>query len=260
MRSALLLSFAALAVSACLNAVDERWCDTAQPCSPGYLCTADFHCILAPFDAGVGGAGGHSGGGSGGGTGGGFGGGTGGGFGGGTGGGFGGGTGGGFGGGTGGGFPFGGGAGGGGGASCDAQSCAIGCCLSGVCVQPWLESDATCGTQGQLCHACPPGTGCGAGQCVPNTSLDGGTSPIGGACVTDAQCGSDGLSFCLTEPNGFPGGYCSRSCDAVPCPTGQCVQVQDPNGQVLNVCFSSCMGSLTCRMGYSCQQNFCLPI
>lgn len=138
---------------ACLAPVKERWCDLQNPCSPGFVCTSDFHCVsLSRPDAGsVGGGGGATGGGGvmGGGlaTGGG---------------------------GVGGGVPTGGGgvvgggpSGGGGGVACGPGNC-VGCCLGGVCQSGTL--DGVCGQAGQACMTCARGESCLARQCVATCS------------------------------------------------------------------------------------------
>lgn len=42
----------------CLSTVDERWCGPQQPCTAGFVCTPEFHCVRPQgFDGGVGGGG-----------------------------------------------------------------------------------------------------------------------------------------------------------------------------------------------------------
>ncbi|MFO0598910.1 MAG: hypothetical protein U0228_26620 [Myxococcaceae bacterium] len=245
MKRLLLLAvpFLSIAFAAgCLTPVEEHWCDTATPCSSGFVCV-DFHCISSfarrTADAGtdggrtdsgtgggigggtgggvgggVGGAGGGIGGGPGGGAGGGLGGGggAGGGFGGGTGGSFGGGggAGGGFGGGMGGGFGGGtGGAGGGSTTMCNSATCPGGCCIEPLCVPVTRQTNTLCGFNGLTCSACPMGQVCSFGKCVL-AGFDAGvrdagfTGAVGSACLTSQQCigGLDAGAFCIPEFSG----------------------------------------------------------
>lgn len=256
--------------SGCLTTVEQRWCDRSRPCTAGFVCTPDFHCILAPrTDAGVGGGSGGGGGGglpTGGGTGGG--------------GPIGGGAGGGMpiggGGGGGGGRPTGGGAGGGtptgggGGMTCNLVNCVSGCCLNDRCVSLNLQSTSVCGRNAERCTACAMGQACGMGQCFTPGGQDAGPPGlVGSPCRGDTECGTDGLSFCIPEnsggqPTGFVGGYCSRLCDMAPCPgTAECVPAEDGSGGTVNICIASCMNDSQCRAGYICETGFgaglCLP-
>lgn len=266
MNRVVLLTFALLGAAACLTPVQERWCDQANPCSAGFVCTADGHCVSTSRpDGGATGGGGVRGGGGGA-----------------TGGGMvlgGGGATGGGGvpvGGGGGGVPIGGGLGGGGGAvgggggNCGPASCPNGCCFNGSCVPFNFQSNAVCGLFGAQCSACPFNTGCVRGECIPivnpvDAGVDAGVmAVIGAACMSDQQCGNDGNSFCIPEfsggqPTGFTGGYCSRFCDDGFCPNGRCVEAETGGGDIVMVCFASCMTSMECRMGYFCDQLLCLP-
>jgi hypothetical protein len=243
MRLQHFLLFTAVCAAACLTPVQEKWCDTSNPCSPGFVCTSDFHCVsTSRVDGGAGGADGGTGGG-GGATGGG-------------------GVTGGGGGVTGGG---GGATGGGGGAMCSAVNCPGGCCApNGVCVPVTFQDNSLCGNFGQRCVLCGTNTGCVNGQCVPVVNpIDAGV--VGAPCTTDPVCGNDGLAFCIPEisggqPTGFTGGYCSRFCDNTPCPVkSTCVQAQASDGSTVHICLASCMSQTQCRMGYGCDSNVCTP-
>jgi hypothetical protein len=232
MTRALVVSAFAVLSAACLTPVDDRWCDTARPCSAGFTCTPSGHCVqTSRADGGTGGGGGRDGGTTGGGAGGGGGGGgmTG---------------------------------GGGGSVTCGAQSCPSGCCLGASCVPVGLQSNATCGFGGAACLGCDANAGCVNGQCVQGPQpIDGGPPAlVGGPCAEDMQCGTDGLSFCIPDQSGFPGGYCSRLCDMAPCPSGsECIEAQTQGGDIINLCLVSCTTASQCRMGYTCDQSFCLP-
>lgn len=264
------LAVVLFAASGCLTTVEQRWCDRSRPCSAGFVCTPDFHCILAPrTDGGVGGGAGGGTGGGGGGGGGPLGGGVGGGVpvGGGGGGGMGGG-GGPIGGGVGGGgTPIG---GGGGGMTCNLVNCASGCCLNERCVPISVQSTAVCGRNAERCTTCAMGQACGMGVCFTPGGQDAGPpGSVGSPCRLDTECGTDGLSFCIPEnsggqPTGFVGGYCSRLCDMTPCPgTAECVPAEDGSGGTVNICIASCMNDSQCRAGYICETGFgaglCLP-
>lgn len=242
-----------LAGAGCLSPVDDRWCGPQQPCTLGFICNSAFHCVAAPR-VGDGGTGGGSGGGTGGGSGGG-----GGAIGGGSGG---------------GGIPVGGGMGGGGGGVdggfCSQVSCPNGCCLGNSCVPVLQQGNAVCGFFGDRCRPCAFDEGCVSGKCEPViTPFDAGAGTVGGPCFQDFDCGNDGLAFCIPEfsggtSTGFVGGYCSRMCDNAPCPVGaSCVEAETSGGGVVNICFTSCMGVVQCRMGYQCDTTVgtgvCLP-
>ena len=223
----------------CLSTVDERWCGPQQPCTAGFICTPEFHCVRPQgSDGGTGGGrfdGGAGGGGGGGATGGG-----------------------------GGGSSTG---GGGGSAVCGAMSCVTGCCLRDNCVPVNQQGHDVCGFFGDACKACNVDQGCVNGVCQLATRFDGGTAAIGGPCVDDSNCGNDGLSFCIPEtsagqPSGFPGGYCSRLCDVEPCPAGRCTEVQTQSGGTAMICLSSCVTQMNCRPSYQCEAGLggvCLP-
>lgn len=217
---------ALLISSACLTTVEQRWCDSATPCSAGFVCTDTFHCIPAPrgvvTDAGTGGG---SGGGGGGVTGGGLG-------------------------------------GGGGGATCQA-TCA-GCCLDGRCIPTASQSDVTCGLRGAACRSCAPDERCLQGECAFTPVTDAGVPLPGSPCTSDFQCGADGLGQCIPDEAGFPGGYCTRDCEFDACPAGaRCVAAQGGPDEVFFLCLATCRTPAECRAGYSCEffddDGLCLP-
>ncbi len=229
----------------CLSPVDDRWCGPQTPCSAGFVCTSDFHCVLSRDAGSGGGTGGGSTGGGGGTTGGGIGGGGGGQTGGGMGG------------------------GGGGGQSCGAMTCASGCCVGVSCVPVSRQSQTTCGLFGDACRSCSQDESCLSGRCQEVITFDAGfVSAIGGPCADDSNCGNDGQSFCIPEfssgqPTGFTGGYCSRTCDNEPCPmNGVCVEAETGGGDIVNICLAGCPNNI-CRAGYQCEMQgmsgVCLP-
>lgn len=241
----LLTAVLLLASAGCLSTVDEHWCGPQLPCSPGFVCTTTFHCVVAPSpDGGAGGGGGNPDGGAG------------------------------VGGGSGGGGATGGGGGatgGGGGAGCGPMTCNSGCCLGTSCVPVVQQGNSACGFFGAQCRACAFNEGCVSGKCEPVIAPDAGPGPlVGTPCTQDFECGgNDGLSFCIPEfsggqPTGFPGGYCSRSCEGQPCPQpAVCVDAETANGDVIQICLASCSATGVCRMGYQCDtqtnQQVCLP-
>lgn len=220
----------------CLSAVDDRWCGPQTPCSTGFVCTSDFHCVLnrdGGSGGGTGGGGGRTDAGmrdAGGGR--------------------------------------GGGAGGGAGQVCEGMTCSSGCCLGNNCVPVNLQGQTACGFFGDACRACGQDEGCVGGKCQQVITFDAGLmSTIGGPCIDDTNCGNDGLTFCIPEfsmgePTGFSFGYCSRTCDNEPCPmNGVCVEAETGGGDIVNICLAAC--SNVCRVGYQCQMRgmggVCLP-
>jgi hypothetical protein len=252
----------ALCAAACLAPVQERWCDVQNPCSAGFVCTSDFHCVsTSRVDGGSGGGASGGGGGATGGGGGATGGGGGvtGGGGGVTGGG--GGVTGGGGGVTGGGGGM---TGGGGGNACNAMSCSDGCCFNGGCLPFNFQNNSLCGFFGDSCRACGVNTGCVRGQCVPVVNpVDAGV--IGAPCVNATDCGGDADAFCIPEFSGgqftgFAGGYCSRFCEASPCPVGaSCIEAEGGAGGTVFICLAECRDDVMCRSGYVCDQAVCVP-
>jgi len=75
------------------------------------------------------------------------------------------------------------------------------------------------------------------------------TGKLGSPCQRDEQC-DDKLCLLKRGAGTFPGGYCSKTCDAIttPCPAGaHCVGTADGN------CFTTCTASSQCRTGYVCK-------
>ncbi len=87
--------------------------------------------------------------------------------------------------------------------------------------------------------------GCGETVITPGAP----PNAFGNAC---GEC--DGLN-CI-EDDRFPGGYCSRGCDAGTCPEGAtCVEDYGPP-----LCFRACDGPMECpRAGYECVRGTCRP-
>lgn len=225
-----------ITTAACLTTVDQRWCDSSTPCTPGFVCTSTFHCVPgAPVrDAGVGGGAGGGGGGVA------------------------------LGGGAGGGQPIGGGGGPiGGGVACDGITCA-GCCQGSQCITADRQSQLVCGASGRRCEpcnvfeACTPRSGC-----VPLAVPDAGSGAPGSPCEDDSECGADGFGQCIPEFADWPGGYCTRSCDVDACPMGaECIEA-DSGGQPVFICLAACQTDNQCRPGYACvrleNSGVCVP-
>ncbi len=86
---------------------------------------------------------------------------------------------------------------------------------------------------------------------------------VGSECAGDEECGL--ASICLTEDEGFPGGYCTiEDCDQVGCDLNSECFVLDINGDDRVVCLEFCTIDLQCdRLDYECfdvdGENVCLP-
>lgn len=88
---------------------------------------------------------------------------------------------------------------------------------------------------------------------IPEGSTNPNGAPVGSACSVDQEC-LQGLS-CMTEQDGFPGGYCTRPyCDprTNPCPNGSsCFAFPG----LFSLCLADCPSGgsrSTCRRGYYC--------
>lgn len=89
---------------------------------------------------------------------------------------------------------------------------------------------------------------------------DAGNPPVEGDIGEPCGSMSDCESYCITEADGFPGGYCTAACDADnPCPSGSTCT---PVGMGSSICLADCdptSTDRTCRMGYGCAESFMLP-
>lgn len=139
-------------------------------------------------------------------------------------------------------------------------------CVSGGGASACLKSctTATDCRPGFLCVAdsggtksCIPGclqnSDCGAGQRCDTGSGACVTPPVGsvgGPCTSTAGCAALGAgAFCATEADGFPGGYCSASCNTTAClAPGLCVSISATEAD----CLSPCTVPAECRPGYTC--------
>ena len=150
------------------------------------------------------------------------------------------------------------------------MSCASGCCLAGTCVPVARQGHETCGFFGDACNRCQNSENCVGGKCDPSIDVDAGfVAPVGSPCGQDRDCASNGQSFCIPEfsagmSTGFVGGYCSRLCQNVMCPSNaRCVAAQTSGGGTTNVCLAACVSAAQCRTGYVCDatsgQSVCLP-
>jgi hypothetical protein len=93
----------------------------------------------------------------------------------------------------------------------------------------------------------------------PDTGFDSGIamSDVGQPCTSPDDC--DG-GLCISEAEGFPGGYCAVDCTADGmCPDGTvCTLV----GSDFSLCLDQCDPAATereCRMGYGCASDFSAP-
>lgn len=88
------------------------------------------------------------------------------------------------------------------------------------------------------------------------------TGNIGGACAADTDC-TGSANMCITDPNLFPGGYCTTACDptmpTMGCPSGS--TCQDFGGAGQQFCVLDCDSTMTSvrqchgRAGYGCSQG-----
>jgi hypothetical protein len=156
-----------------------------------------------------------------------------------------------------------------------------GCCPSG-CTSA-NDSDCqcapdSCGSLGIQCG--PANNGCGGtiqcGACQTGTCDQGlcpgggGSAVVGAPCSVDADCPDtvNTAPFCITAADGYPGGYCSSTCQLL---CGDFVSVCASTTGPLpleGICLAPCMTNQDCRNGYTCQQvdsgfmgilNACLP-
>ena len=144
-------------------------------------------------------------------------------------------------------------------------------------------AEANClsaGGSGACLKACTTGTDCrsgyicvdlaGAKSCIPRCTQNSdcaagyrcetgsglcmqGPAPgtVGGPCTAGTDCAALGATaFCAPMTDGFPGGYCSSSCDnATPCAApGVCVTTSATEAD----CLAACKVPADCRAGYTC--------
>ena len=84
-----------------------------------------------------------------------------------------------------------------------------------------------------------------------NVCLPAPTGETGKVCMTDMDCDSASGEFCITEDQGFSGGYCSRECQSSSaCPDGSQCHINPNDGD--GVCLADCSADTDCRAGYGC--------
>lgn len=98
----------------------------------------------------------------------------------------------------------------------------------------------------------PDGRDTASDATPPDTTPPDGTANYGATCATAADCtaASPLDSRCLVAAQGFPGGYCSASCDPARngC-GGDAVCIRTSAG---GLCIAGCAETTTCREGYEC--------
>lgn len=115
----------------------------------------------------------------------------------------------------------------------------------GVCVLDCADSMA-CRGNGTAGYLCSDADEDGSNECAPGAT---GTGAVGASCGSAADCagGVDGL--CVTDAQGFTGGYCSIQCASdAECGTGShCAE--------FGLCVNTCVADTDCRGndGYFCQ-------
>lgn len=128
-------------------------------------------------------------------------------------------------------------------------------CVENVC-RCIPGSDASLCEAQDLCGTATATDRCGVTRTV---TCDPCPVPTGGACTDSGQCVGE---FCITEDGypeaAFPGGYCSGLCEGPDdCDEGAtCTRV----AQQLTLCLQDCVNDGSCRPGYECVANACLPI
>jgi hypothetical protein len=118
--------------------------------------------------------------------------------------------------------------------------------LRGICIGS-CQSDDDCnseeaGLTGRYCNRT-------LGQCLLAGNASGA---VGDPCASDADCPRNG--YCLTEAQGFPGGYCLIvGCEYgdIVCDAGSLCGGLAEDGST--ACFRSCASDGDCRAGYVCQ-------
>jgi hypothetical protein len=113
---------------------------------------------------------------------------------------------------------------------------------------------------------CDPATYCNSVWSIclsPGPAAPGSSTGIGAPCLRDGDCPANG--HCLTDADGYPGGYCSfAQCTAdpvaFPC-TGDAICLEPTTG--VSSCFHACRQDGDCRDGYLCtvfgDHAICLP-
>lgn len=89
---------------------------------------------------------------------------------------------------------------------------------------------------------------------------------VGDPCATADDCGGAPTWDCLTEADGFPGGYCTVSCEInSDCTISSNCDVADMMGDPGLTCSATCTTDEFCRPGYTCQpvqgtdESGCIP-
>jgi hypothetical protein len=102
---------------------------------------------------------------------------------------------------------------------CNFLNCQ-GCCLNDVCVPVSATTNASCGINGAMCQACPPGANCFGGVC------EGGSTCREQTCA-DGCCSSATTCVRATSQSTTACGTAGSACQACPsgttCQAGQCV-------------------------------------
>ena len=125
----------------------------------------------------------------------------------------------------------------------------------GLCV-----SDCTTDADCRMGYGCGDPDGNGATGCFPVAS---GNGVPGDACATLQDCSGGADGFCVSEDQGFTGGYCSIQCTTdADCGAGGHCSTLDSGFQL---CVDSCTTNADCRAGYVCDDangdnvNECWP-
>jgi hypothetical protein len=155
----------------------------------------------------------------------------------------------------------------------------------GACFDRCDPASSDCRPQ-YMCQAigggyavCVPAPVCGNGtveqgeECEPpntptcDASCQGtGTAPIGDPCTAATDCAGN---LCVTEADGWPGGYCSQMPCDLGAPDTSCLPYGGDGlcldaGAGQGVCVDQCMNDVDCRAMYSCVNlgggvRVCLP-
>lgn len=84
------------------------------------------------------------------------------------------------------------------------------------------------------------------------TSCGGSSGATGDSCSKDQTCNG---GLCLTDNDGFPGGYCTSDCSVEACQEDASCQASG----AMQLCMKTCQAKSDCRSDYMCFGGYCRP-